>query len=89
MTNGSPTTGGVFTSTDGLNWSPFNTGLTSADNFDYRSAGPDSMVVIGNEVYLSTTDGKIWTYDTAVPEPGTAGLLTCATLLLLGKRTRR
>ena len=88
MTNGSPSIGGVFTSTDGLNWSPFNTGLTSADNFDYRSAGPDSMVVIGNEVFMSTTDGKIWTY-TTVPEPGTAGLMMSAALLLLGRRNRR
>ena len=79
---------GVFTSTDGLNWTPFNTGLTSTDNSDFRSSGPDSMVVIGNDVYLSTTDGKIWEYSTVVPEPGMMGLLALGSLMLSCRRRR-
>jgi hypothetical protein len=62
--NGAPAVGGVFTSTDGLNWTALNTGLTSVSTADFRSSGPDSMVVVGNDIYLSTTDGKIWKYST-------------------------
>ena len=36
LASGAPATGGIFTSTDGLNWTMFNTGLTSTDNFDFR-----------------------------------------------------
>ncbi len=88
LSNGVATFGGVITSTDGLHWSMFNTGLTSAANADFRSAGPDSMVVVGNDVYLSTTDGDIWRYSTDVPEPATSGVLMLGGVAVLSRRPR-
>ena len=57
--------GGVYTSKDGLNWHPFNTGITwyvaKAPN---GSASTTSLAVDGNDVYFATANGVIWHHNT-------------------------
>jgi hypothetical protein len=53
---------GIYTSTDGISWSIFNTGISSGN--DNQSQG--SLVVDGNLVFMATHDGKVWRYS-AVP----------------------
>jgi hypothetical protein len=55
-------TGGVYASTDGRAWTLLNAGLTSAGTFMFRSGGPANPAALGDDVYLATTDGKIWRY---------------------------
>ena len=51
---------GVFRSGDGINWSPFNSGIASTN--DGLSEG--ALAVDGNRAFTATTDGKVWYYDT-------------------------
>lgn len=50
---------GIYTSTDGIQWNIFNTGITSSING--QSQG--SLAVEGNTVYFATQDGNIWKYE--------------------------
>ncbi len=52
---------GIFISDDGINWTQFNTGITSTN--DGLSEG--ALAVDGNRVFTATTDGKVWFYDTS------------------------
>jgi hypothetical protein len=89
--------GGIFTSTDGLNWSEFNSGIAStfylsASNqwIDTNGHGAEgSLVVDGNNVYMATTDGNIWEYTDAVPEPSSAALLAMIGMVLAAGRPKR
>ncbi len=53
---------GIYTSMDGIHWSPFNTGITGLN--DHLSQG--SLAVDSNMVFFATRDGKVWRY--IVPE---------------------
>jgi hypothetical protein len=55
-------THGIYTSPDGINWTPFNTGITGLN--DVQSEG--AFAVDGNSVFFATHDGKIWRYDAPV-----------------------
>ncbi|WP_309640957.1 T9SS type A sorting domain-containing protein [Flavobacterium sp.] len=50
---------GIYTSTDGINWSLFNTCITGLN--DGQSQG--GIAVDGNKVYFATHDGKIFVFD--------------------------
>jgi hypothetical protein len=54
---------GVYTSTDGINWTLFNTGITDPDD------GTDngSLAVDGNKVYMASVYGNVWMYDAGSP----------------------
>ena len=52
---------GIYTSSDGLNWTIFNNGITSTSANNGQAQG--SLAVDGNKVYMATTDGKVWMYD--------------------------
>ncbi|MDB5295052.1 MAG: hypothetical protein JWO31_1035 [Phycisphaerales bacterium] len=90
--------GGVFASTDGLSWTPFNAGINSAffvpslnQWVDTNGKGAEgSIAVVGNDVYLATTDGRIWRYTDAVPEPSAVGVAAVAAAgAELARRRRR
>lgn len=51
---------GIYTSMDGLHWTPFNTGIAAFN--DNQSQG--SLVVDSNLVFFATHDGKVWRYVT-------------------------
>jgi hypothetical protein len=51
---------GIYTSTDGVHWIQFNTGISS--NNDGLSEG--SLAVDGNRVFTETSDGNVWYFDT-------------------------
>ena len=53
---------GIYTSTDGINWTLFNTGITGAN--DGQTQG--SLAVDSNKVFMATHDGKIFMYDASV-----------------------
>ena len=55
---------GIYTSTDGIHWTLFNTGITSF--MSGQASG--SLAVDGNSVFMATQDGLIWKY-TATPLP--------------------
>ena len=91
--------GGIYSSTDGLNWTQSNTGINSAfyvpaisQWIDTNGHGAEgSLVVNGNDVYTATYDGNIWKYSD-VPEPSSLALLLssgAAFLLSSGSKTRR
>lgn len=50
---------GIYTSFDGINWVPFNKGITGQN--DGTSQG--SLAVDGNKVFMATRDGKVWIYE--------------------------
>ena len=50
---------GIYTSTDGINWEAFNTGITGLN--DGLSQG--SLAVDGNRVFMATRDGQVWMYE--------------------------
>lgn len=50
---------GIYTSFDGINWIPFNNGITGQN--DGTSQG--SLAVDGNKVFMATRDGKVWIYE--------------------------
>jgi len=50
---------GVYTSTDGINWTLFNTGITDPDDGTDNS----SLAVDGNKVFFSSIYGNVWMYD--------------------------
>jgi len=50
---------GIYQSSDGINWTQFNTGITSTN--DGLSEG--ALAVDGYRVFTATTDGKVWFYD--------------------------
>ena len=50
---------GIYTSIDGINWTLFNTGITSTQTGQAQG----SLAVDGNKVFMATTDGKVWMYD--------------------------
>lgn len=50
---------GIYTSTDGINWTAFNNGITSGNNGQAQG----SLAVDGDRVFMATTDGKIWMYN--------------------------
>lgn len=50
---------GIYTSFDGINWVPFNTGISGQN--DGLSQG--SLAVDGNKVFMATRDGKVWIYE--------------------------
>ncbi len=52
-------TPGIYTSTNGKDWTVFNTGITGLN--DGQSEG--SLAVDGNRVFMATHDGKVWVYD--------------------------
>ena len=54
-----PHAAGIYTSIDGIHWTPFTTGITSA--LDYSDGG---LATDGARVFMATTDGKIWYFDT-------------------------
>jgi hypothetical protein len=49
---------GIYTSTNGINWTAFNTGITGSN--DGQSEG--SLVTDGNLVFMATHDGKVFKY---------------------------
>lgn len=61
---------GIYTSTDGLNWKQFNTGITGQN--DGQSQG--GLAVDGNLVYFATHDGKVWRYDAAAGSNGISSI---------------
>lgn len=61
--NGSGTgTIGIYTSTDGINWSLCNTGIVG----DTVNTAQGSLAVDGNKVFMATPDGKVWMLDVSV-----------------------
>lgn len=77
-------TGGVYTSSDGLNWTPFNTGITYTGGATVGA--PDNIYLDGNNVYVATDDRQIYVY--TVPEPAMISLLL-AGLWVMPRRGRR
>ena len=59
--------GGIYTSSDGINWTPFNTGITfpnfGSGSYHYTYS-EGALAVNGNDVYTATSDGKIYVYNT-------------------------
>jgi hypothetical protein len=63
---------GIYRSSDGVNWSAFNTGITSSNN----GTAEGSLAVDGNRVFTATGDGRVWFVDVSVPAPDTIFLGT-------------
>ena len=94
--DGTSEPGGIYVSTDGVNWSQFNNGIHSAfylaglgQWIDTNGHGAEgSLVVDGNDVYMATTDGNIWHYTDSIPEPTCAGFAGLLASLFLRRRSR-
>jgi hypothetical protein len=56
---------GIFTSTDGIHWTSFNTGITGANG----NQAQGSLAVDGNLVFMATNDGQVFRYDASLAMP--------------------
>lgn len=61
---------GIYRSSDGINWTPFNTGITGANTGQAQG----SLAVDGNKVFMATTDGKIFVYDASSSTTGISSI---------------